>query len=429
MLQKITPREDMALSDDGRAGSRPGQPWPARHATRAMAGVALAGALALALAGCGGNSGSHTINLSASSGPAGAVVDVSGQAGSGCVLDHNWFGFDFGPYGQAAKGPKTEMATPILKNGSWSATFVIPSYIGGSSADDGAAVTAGHYEFSAPPCQGHTPATASFNVKSAAPSSQASDFVGIAATVDGHGYWLVQGNGVVTAFGDAHTYGSLAANEASTSGIISIARTYDGHGYWLLAQNGHVYSFGDAHNYGSAPDEQTSRGGVTSFAVTPDGHGYWVLTADGYVYGFGDAHVQGNPSAANAPYAAIAARPAGGYVVTAANDAAAYLFPGDITSLGGGPGTALAASLVDAAVTPSGNGTWQTGADGGVVTTGQTTSTYAPFYGSVPGQNEQLKAPVTSIAGSPTGHGYWLLSANGTVYVFGDAVFYGSGKS
>ena len=88
--------------------------------------------------------------------------------------------------------------------------------------------------------------------------------------------------------------------------------------------------------------------------------------------------------------------PAGGYVVTEANDAAAYLYPGNIPELGGGPGTALAATLVGAAATPSGNGTWQTGADGGVVTTGQTTSTYAPFYGSVPGQNEQLKAPVTA---------------------------------
>ncbi len=135
------------------------------------------------------------------------------------------------------------------------------------------------------------------------------------------------------------------------------------------------------------------------------------MTADGHVYGLGDAHSDGSPSPANAPYAAISVRPAGGYVVTEANDAAAYLYPGNIPELGGGPGTALAATLVGAAATPSGNGTWQTGADGGVVTTGQTTSTYAPFYGSVPGQNEQLKAPVTAIAANPDGRGYWLLDA------------------
>ena len=394
-----------------------------------MAGVALAGVLSLALASCGGNSGSRTIHLSASSGAVGTVVGVSGDAGSGCALDHNWYGFEFSRYGQAGKEAQTQMATPILKNGSWSASFSIPSYIGGSSGHDGAPVATGRYEFRAPPCHGHTPAVAFFTVTSATPSTKASDYVGIAATVDGQGYWLAQANGIVSAFGDAHSYGSLTSSDASASPIVRISRTYDGHGYWLLAADGHVFALGDAHAYGSVPNGQATHGIVTSMAVTPDGHGYWILAADGHIYGVGDAHSEGAPSPANAPYAAIAARPAGGYVVTAANDAAAYLFPGNVPSLGGGPGTALAASLVGAAVTPSGNGTWQTGSDGGVVTTGQTPSTYAPFYGSVPGQNEQLKAPVTAIAGSPTGHGYWLLSANGTVYVFGDAQFYGSGKS
>jgi hypothetical protein len=428
MLQGTTRREDVTLTDNGQAGSRREQPrWPGRHKTRGWAGVALAGALSLALTGCGGSSGSRTLSLSASSGAVGTVIDIAGHAGSGCVLDHNWYGFGFGRYGQAGKGPRTEMATPILKNGVWTASFSIPSYVGGSSAGDGAPITSGRYEFSAPSCHGHTLATASFNVTSATLATKSSDYVGIAATVDGHGYWLVQADGAVSAYGDAHTYGSLTSSEASTSKVVGIARTYDGHGYWLLAADGHVFPIGDAHVYGSAPSEQAT-GAITSMAVTPDGHGYWILAANGHVYGFGDAHSEGSPSPANAPYDAIAARPAGGYVVTAANDASAYLFPGNLPSLGGGPGTALAASLVGTAVTPSGNGTWQTGSDGGVVTTGQTTSTYAPFYGSVPGQNEQLKAPVTSIAGSPTGHGYWLLSADGTVYVFGDAQFYGSGK-
>ncbi len=417
------------MNDDGRTGSRREQPrWPVRLASRAVPGVALAAVLSLALASCGGSSGSRTINLSVSSGPVGTVVDVSGHAGSGCVLDHNWFGFNFEPSGQAAKGAHTQMATPVLKNGSWSATFVIPSYIGGPSGDDGAAIMAGHYEFSAPPCHGHVLATATFNVTSAASSTKTPAYVGIAATVDGHGYWLAQANGAVSAYGDAHSYGSLSPSQAGASKIVGIARTYDGHGYWLVAADGHVFTLGDAHNYGSAPNEQSSRGLVAGMAASPDGRGYWILTADGHVYGLGDAHSDGSPSPANAPYAAISVRPAGGYVVTEANDAAAYLYPGNIPELGGGPGTALAATLVGAAATPSGNGTWQTGADGGVVTTGQTTSTYAPFYGSVPGQNEQLKAPVTAIAANPDGRGYWLLDSNGTVYVFGDAVFYGSGK-
>jgi hypothetical protein len=419
----------MALSDNGQAGSRHRQPrWPARRTAWTLTGVALAGVLSLALSGCG-SSGSHKVGLSVSSGAVGAVVDVSGQAGSGCVLDHNWFGFNFGHHGERASGAMTKMATPVLKNGTWSATFAVPSYLGGSTADVGGPVGPGRYEFTAAPCKGHVLATGSFQVTSATPATKGSDYVAIVATVDGQGYWLAQADGTVSAFGDAHSYGSLTSDEASTAKIVGMGRTYDGHGYWLVAGDGHVFPFGDAHSYGSASSTQTSRGPVTSMAVTPDGKGYWLLTADGQVYGFGDAHPEGTPSPAGAPYAAIGARPAGGYVVTAANDAAAYLFPGDVPELGGGSGTALAASLVGVAVTPSGNGAWQVGLDGGVVTTGQTTSSYAPFYGSVPQENEQLKAPVTAIAGNPDGRGYWLVGANGTVFVFGDAKFFGSGKS
>jgi hypothetical protein len=429
-LQGTTLREEMALSNHGQAGPRRERPMgPARHSMLLMTGMAVAGLLSLALSGCGGNSGSRAVNLSVHSGAVGTVVDVSGDAGSGCVLDHNWFGFDFTPYGEANKGPGTRMATPVLKNGSWSASFAIPAYIGGSSTGDGAAISPGRYEFSAPPCSGHTLATASFNVTSATPTTKGSDYVGIAATVDGQGYWLVQADGTVSTFGDAHSYGSLSSSEASTSKIVGMARTYDERGYWLVASDGHVFTFGDAHAYGSASVNQASQGPVTGMAVTPDGRGYWLLSASGHVYNFGDAPPEGSPSPAEAPYAAIGARPAGGYVVTAANDAAAYLFPGDLPELGGGSGTALAATLIGVAVTPSGNGTWQAGLDGGVVTTGQTTSSYAPFYGSVPGENEQLKAPVTGIAGNPDGHGYWLLSADGTVFTFGDAHFFGSGKS
>jgi hypothetical protein len=346
-------------------------------------------------------------------------------------MDKNWFGFDFGHYGQAGKGSMTQMAAPVVtSNGSWSATFAIPSYLGTSSKTDGGGpMTPGKYEFSASSCNGHAQATASFNVTSVAPSTKASDYVGIAATVDGKGYWLVQADGAVTACGDAHSYGSLASNEASTSKIVGIARTYDGHGYWLLASDGHVFTFGDAHDYGSAPDNTATEGPVTSMAVSPDGHGYWILTASGHVFGLGNAHSDGSPTSAQAPYNAIGTRPAGGYVVAAANDAATYFFPGGAAGLGGGPGTALAATLVGMAITPDGNGTWQVGLDGGIVTTGQASPTDAHYYGSIPGENEQLKAPVTSIAANPDGLGYWLLDANGTVYVFGSATFFGSGKS
>jgi hypothetical protein len=95
------------------------------------------------------------------------------------------------------------------------------------------------------------------------------------------------------------------------------------------------------------------------------------------------------------------------------------MFAGGALSAGG-PGSPLAATLVSTAVTPTGNGTWQVGLDGGIITSGDAT-----FYGSLPGDNLTPDAPVTGIAGSPDGHGYWLLGADGTVFSFGDAHFYG----
>jgi hypothetical protein len=363
------------------------------------------------------------LKVSVSSGRPGTEVTVSGNAGPDCVVDQNWLGFDFEPRGDLTKGPETAMATPVATDGSWSATFAIPSFLGGSAArGPGAAAAAGRYQFVARACKSRQVTKATFTVTSGAPSTASQAFVGIATTLDGKGYWLVQADGSVAAHGDAVSYGSLAAAKlASGTRIVGIARTYDAHGYWLAASDGNVYTFGDAHPYGSPATGNTPLAApVTAIAATPDGKGYWMLGANGTVYGFGDAHVIGAPKSYLAPYDAIAARPAGGYVVTAASDGAVYLYPGNLLS-SFGPGSALSATLAGTAVTPSGNGTWQVGTDGGVLTSGDGDQKY---FGSIPGENKVPKAPVTAIAATPDGHGYWLLSANGTVYPFGDAHSY-----
>jgi hypothetical protein len=53
----------------------------------------------------------------------------------------------------------------------------------------------------------------------------------------------------VYAFGDASTYGSLTTQQLSQP-VVGIAATPDGHGYWLVSSNGKVYNFGAAHNLG-----------------------------------------------------------------------------------------------------------------------------------------------------------------------------------
>jgi hypothetical protein len=202
-----------------------------------------------------------------------------------------------------------------------------------------------------------------------------------------------------------------------------MARTYDGHGAWLVNSEGHVYELGDARSYGSLSSAKAAQAPITSMASTPNGRGYWLLAADGQVYGFGDAHLQGMPNSYSAPYDAIVARPAGGYIISGADDGENYAYPGALV-LGGGPGYTMSATLVGGASTPSGNGTWLTGRDGGVYSFG-TGSTGSNFYGSVPGDNVTLKAPITGMAASPDGLGYWLIGADGTLFTFGDAHSFG----
>lgn len=381
-------------------------------------GAIVVTALSSALAACGGPS-AGTLKLSVQSGFPGTLVRVSGGAGSGCVVDTNWFGFSFQRLGQGGDAPVTHMTTSVASNGAWSASFIIPSFLGApGNGDDGALVTAGPYQFTAPNCTGHTVAKAAFSVRAGTAPTNWATYVAIATTTDGQGYWLVQADGAVFAFGDAQSYGSLQSqNGEHVTQIVAIARTYDNGGYWLAGANGHVYAFGDAHNYGSLPTRFASRAPISGMAPTPDHQGYWLLGADGHVYGFGDAPSDGAPGNYLAPYDAIGTRNGGGYVVTAADDQAVYTYPGGILAAGG-PGTALSATLVGTAVTPSGNGTWQAGADGSVVTTGDADEA---FFGSVTGENVALTAPVTAIAATPDGRGYWLLGATGTVFNFGDA--------
>ena len=91
---------------------------------------------------------------------------------------------------------------------------------------------------------------------------------------------------------------------------------------------------------------------------------------------------------------------------------------GNAGSLGSTPGQ-TAAPIVGMAVTPSGNGYWQVGADGGIFTFGD-----AAFFGSMGAQ--RLDEPIVGMASTPDGQGYWEVASDGGIFTFGDAAFYGS---
>jgi hypothetical protein len=119
-----------------------------------------------------------------------------------------------------------------------------------------------------------------------------SSVVGMAATPDGGGYWLVDAGGDVYSYGDASFYGSLAG-VALNEPIVGLAATPDGHGYWLVAADGGIFSFGDATFYGSTGSIHLNKP-IVGMAATPDGHGYWFVAADGGIFSFGDAAFYGS---------------------------------------------------------------------------------------------------------------------------------------
>jgi hypothetical protein len=115
----------------------------------------------------------------------------------------------------------------------------------------------------------------------------AKPIVGVSATPDGGGYWLVASDGGIFAFGDAQFYGSTGAIHLNKP-IVGMAPTADGAGYWLVASDGGIFSFGDAAFYGSTGAIRLNQP-IVGMAATPDGGGYWLVAADGGVFSFGDA--------------------------------------------------------------------------------------------------------------------------------------------
>ena len=145
--------------------------------------------------------------------------------------------------------------------------------------------------------------------------------VGMAATPDGKGYWLVAADGGIFSYGDAGFYGSTGSLVLNAP-IVGMATTHDGKGYWLVAADGGIFTYGDAGFYGSAgaanlPDP------VVGMVASPDGGGYLIATANGVVLPFGDAQAYGglslDPTATqisaiignNQGTGLLAARPAG----------------------------------------------------------------------------------------------------------------------
>ena len=200
--------------------------------------------------------------------------------------------------------------------------------------------------------------------------------VGIAATPDGAGYWLVAADGGIFAYGDAQFHGSTGGLRLSQP-IVGMAPTLNGDGYWLVAADGGIFAFGDAQFYGSLGNVRLNQP-IVGMAPTLDGDGYWLVAADGGIFAFGDAPFYGSTGSLR-----------------------------------------LNQPVVGMAATPDGAGYWLVAADGGIFSFGD-----AQFYGSTGGL--RLNRPIVAMAATPDGAGYWLVAADGGIFAFGDAPFQGS---
>jgi hypothetical protein len=241
--------------------------------------------------------------------------------------------------------------------------------------------------------------------------------VGMAATITGKGYWLVDATGKVGVYGDAVSYGDLAQVRLNQP-IVGMAVTASGKGYWLVAADGGVFSFGDAPFDGSTGGIRLSQPIVGMSDDGPTG-GYRLVAADGGIFDFKAAFEGSTGSIRLArPVVGMAvARSGNGYWLVA-SDGGIFTF-GDARFYGSMGSMSLSRPVVGMATTPTGNGYWMVASDGGIFTFGD-----ARFYGSM--GSVRLSQPVVGMAATATGGGYWLVASDGGIFTFGDAHFYGS---
>jgi hypothetical protein len=111
--------------------------------------------------------------------------------------------------------------------------------------------------------------------------------------------------------GSTYSYGitGLGGSHPLNAPIVGMAATPNGKGYWLVAADGGVFDFGDASFYGSTYSYGiTGLGGshplnapIVGMAATPGGNGYWLVGADGGVFDFGTASFLGSEGGKSLP--------------------------------------------------------------------------------------------------------------------------------
>ena len=260
---------------------------------------------------------------------------------------------------------------------------------------------------------------ATSNPRAATPCSQAEDFpygsavVGLTATSDDGGYWIVTNDGYVAACGDASNLGEQVTLNAP---IVGIAATPDGGGYYLVASDGGVFSFGDAHFQGSAGSIHLNKP-VVGMAVDPATGGYWLVASDGGIFAYNAPFLGSTGSLTlNQPVVGMSAAGNGSGYWLVASDGGIFAY--GVPFWGSAGSLRLNKPVVGMASDAGSNGYWLVASDGGVF------AYNASFYGSTGGI--ALNAPIVGMDAAASGAGYRFVAADGGVFDFGTSGFYGT---
>ena len=117
--------------------------------------------------------------------------------------------------------------------------------------------------------------------------------VGMAATPDGKGYWLVASDGGIFNYGDAAVLRLDRRHDRSTSPSWAWRPPPTARATGWSASDGGIFNYGDAAFYGSTGG-MTLNKPIVGMAATPDGKGYWLVASDGGIFNYGDAAFYGS---------------------------------------------------------------------------------------------------------------------------------------
>ena len=237
--------------------------------------------------------------------------------------------------------------------------------------------------------------------------------VGLAATRDDGGYWIVTNDGYVAACGNASYLGQQTSLNAP---IVAIAETPDGGGYYLVASDGGVFTFGDAVFQGSTGSLHLNEP-VVGMAIDPATGGYWLVAADGGIFAYNAPFLGSAGSMAlNEPVVGMAAAGGGSGYWLVASDGGIFAYGAPFWGSTGS--IHLNRPVVGMAPDADSRGYWLVASDGGVF------AYNAPFYGST--GSIVLNKPIVAMDASSSGHGYRFIGADGGVFAYGASGFYGT---